>query len=209
MNIKSAEFVTSCTSFADVVRQKIAPLPQFAFVGRSNVGKSSLINMLCNRKNMAITSSTPGRTRLINFFEIAASALPPRNDVAKFYFVDLPGYGYAAASKSAKDGWNDNIGEYLMKERNLKMIFVLLDIRVKPSDKDVMALHFLQQNNVPFKIIATKIDKISKSQVHAAVSKLSQELGVGRDDIIVSSSSDKRGRLEILSIVNNMTMGGN
>lgn len=199
--IKNADFVTSAKDHVDVLAQlkagRIKDLSQVAFVGRSNVGKSSLINMLCNRKKMAITSSTPGRTRLINFFNV-------KMDDKEFYFVDLPGYGFAAASKSAKDGWNENISGYLVRERNLRLVFVILDIRLNPSEKDVMCLHFLQSNGVPFSIIASKADKLSKGEVGRAVSKLAQSLGVGVGDIITTSGTKGTGRASVLRKVDSV-----
>ena len=126
MIIKKAEFVKS---FAKTEGLDKLNKPQFAFVGRSNVGKSSLLNALCNRKNLAKTSSTPGRTRLINTFLI--------NDA--FYFVDLPGYGYAKASKTEQIGWKSLIGGYLENSENLKLVFVLVDSRHEPTDKDMQS----------------------------------------------------------------------
>ena len=184
--IKSAKFVTSAATFDQV--KKLPELPEYAFVGRSNVGKSSLLNMLVNQKNLAVTSSTPGRTRLINFFLV-------NNEI---YFVDLPGYGFAKAAKSTKDGWNDNIGEYLTTSRNLKKVFVLLDIRIAPTDNDIAMLHFLQANNIAFRIIATKADKLSRAAAHTARTKLATTLGLASTDVILSSSKDKLGRAEIL-----------
>jgi len=203
MNIKSADFITSAKNFPDVLAQiklgKINILPQVAFVGRSNVGKSSLINMLCNRKNMAITSSTPGRTRLINFFYIKFVDNNNNGANSEMYFVDLPGYGFATATKGEQSDWNAGVGGYLTGERQIKCIFVILDIRLKPSDKDIMCLNFLQANGIPFAILGSKADKLSKAEVGRAVSKLASELGVGVGDIIATSSKDKTGRDKVLN----------
>ena len=207
MEIKSAEFITSARNFADV-KKNTQNLPQIAFVGRSNVGKSSLINMLCNRK-LAITSSTPGRTRLINFF-LCHSQNNAKNEifpferrrggrgedadgVVEFYMVDLPGYGFASAAKSAKDGWNDEIGGYLTKA-NIKLALVVLDLRIKPTDNDIMALNFLQSNGIPFAILGSKADKVSKGQNFA------RTLGF---DIILTSAKDKTGREAVLNLIHN------
>jgi len=212
--IKSATFETSCTDLAST--KKLDPLPQYAFVGRSNVGKSSLLNMLCNRKGLAVTSSTPGRTRLINFFRIELGMAKPlceegkarqSNPEAKsknstIFFVDLPGYGYAAASKSAKYGWGETITEYLTKSTLLRRVFVLLDIRHKPSAHDEAMLHFLQQHGIPFTILATKSDKFSRAQISNHVRTLAQHLGVGIDNIIATSAKSTLGRDAVMSILN-------
>lgn len=190
MNIKSAEFEISAQTFAQV-KATVKNLPQVAFVGRSNVGKSSLINMLCARKNMAITSSTPGRTRLINFFRIESSD-------GEIYFVDLPGYGFASAAKNATDGWNQDIGTYLTQERNLKLVFIVLDVRIKPTEKDIQCIQFLQSNGIPFAILGSKADKLSRSELGVAGRKLAQELGVGESDVIITSSVTKAGRESVL-----------
>ena len=190
MLIKSAEFITSATNFDDV-RKRTENLPQVAFIGRSNVGKSSLINMLCNRKSLAVTSSTPGRTRLINFFLINS----------EFYFVDLPGYGFAAASKGTQGGWNDEIGGYLVNANSLKLVFVILDIRINPTANDITALNFLQTNGIPFAVLGSKADKLSRAEIGRAVTKLAQALGIGQSDIIITSSKDKFGRERVLEKV--------
>ncbi len=180
MIIKSAEFLVS------VANEKNLPalnMPEFAFVGRSNVGKSSLINALCNRKKLAKTSSLAGRTRLINFFEINK----------KLLFVDLPGYGFAKASKTDQAKWQSLIGTYLSNSKNLKVVFVLVDIRHEPTELDLMMLNYLYQRNVPFIIVATKLDKIKKSQVAKQKQMLAATLGVGVENIILSSFVDRVG----------------
>ena len=200
-NIIKSGFVKSAANFTHVM--ELDGRPEVAFVGRSNVGKSSLLNMLCNQRALAITSKTPGRTRLINFFDITIrkGEKGQGDTTERIYFVDLPGYGYAEASKQVTDGWNDNIGEYLLKSRYLQIVFVLLDIRHAPSDLDISMLNFLQANSIPFAIIATKADKFSRAQGSTAKQKLAQSLGVTRNDIIVSSSLGKVGRDEIVSYI--------
>jgi len=188
--INSAEFVTSAKTFADV-RLQTKNLPQVAFIGRSNVGKSSLINMLCGRKKLAVTSQTPGRTRLINFFLI--------NE--RFYFVDLPGYGFAASSKTTQDDWYENIGTYLTSAKGLRLVLVMLDAQILPTEKDIMALNFLQANGLHFIILASKTDKIARSKLPSVRQKFAQSLGVGEGDIIFTSSSGNttdNGRGEVL-----------
>ncbi len=191
MIIKSADFIKSIASSGALYDLQ---LPEFAFVGRSNVGKSSLINSLTNRKKLAKASSTPGRTRLINLFLINKS----------FYFVDLPGYGFAKASKQEQASWQELIGAYLENSSNLKRVFVLVDIRHTPTDKDLLMLNYLYQYNIPFNIVATKADKLSKSQINKQVLNIANTLNVGFNDIIVSSAIDKKGNDKILEIIENL-----
>ena len=203
MKIKSAKFETSCVTYDQT--KSLQPIPQIAFVGRSNVGKSSLLNALVNQKNLAVTSSTPGRTRLINFFRIQYAV---RDVNLELFFVDLPGYGYAQASKNTQAGWGENITEFLTKSRPLRHVFVLLDIRHKPSPHDVAMLHFLQSHQISFSIIATKCDKVPRSKLHTHLKDLTSYLGLGRDDIIMSSVVDKLGTSEIINkIIQSMRVG--
>ena len=186
MDIRSAKFVTSatdCRKMADESKMEIA------FVGRSNVGKSSLINMLTKSKKLCKTGSTPGRTRLINYFLI--------ND--SFYFVDLPGYGYAKASKNEIDSWQSMIEPYLVENENMKCVCMLVDSRIEPTAQDKQMLKFLNYYQIPFIIIATKCDKFGKSQIKPQVQKIANYLGVGKDNVFPSSSETGYGRLEILS----------
>jgi len=184
-----AQFVKSFAKFDQMI--DIEPLPQIAFVGRSNAGKSSLLNMLTNHKGLAVTSQKPGRTRLINFFKCRGDNLSP------VHFVDLPGYGYSVASKSAEHGWGVEITNYLVKSEHLKLVFVLLDIRHSPSALDISMLHFLQGHGITFKILATKCDKLSRAQHGNAKVKLATTLGLGKDDIILTSATSRQGREEV------------
>ncbi|MCL2756017.1 MAG: ribosome biogenesis GTP-binding protein YihA/YsxC [Firmicutes bacterium] len=193
--IKSAKFVKSCPTIEHI--SDIPELPQIAFVGRSNVGKSSLLNMLVNQKKLAVTSQTPGRTRLINFFEVKFSREKGVDE--DIHFVDLPGYGFAAASKSMKYGWGENITEYLVKSQQLELVFILLDIRHLPSELDLAMLHFLQSHGIPFSILATKVDKISRSESLNLRRKLANSIGVGERDIIMTSSKGTQGRVEVFA----------
>lgn len=186
MDIKSAKFVTSATSInSDYVENKNA----IAFVGRSNVGKSSLINMLVGNSKLCKTSSTPGRTRLINYFLI--------ND--NVYFVDLPGYGFAKASKVEVDSWQSMIEPFLVENENLKCVCMLVDSRIAPTVQDKQMMKFLNYYRIPFVIIATKCDKFGKSQIKPQMQKIANALGVGKDNVFASSSETKYGRLEILN----------
>lgn len=185
MDIKSAKFVTSATKIS---LDNLEDFSQIAFVGRSNVGKSSLINMLVKNSKLCKTSSTPGRTRLINYFLI--------ND--NLYFVDLPGYGFAKASKSEIDGWQSMIEPYLVENEQLKCVCMLVDSRIEPTAQDKQMLKFLNYYRIPFITIATKCDKFGKSKVKPQMQKLSNSLGVGVDNVFASSSETGFGRLEIL-----------
>ena len=190
MIVKKAEFIKS---FANITGLEKLNKPQFAFVGRSNVGKSSLLNALCNRKNLAKTSSTPGRTRLINTFLI--------NEM--FYFIDLPGYGFAKASKTEQMGWQSLIGGYLENSKDLKMVFVLVDSRHEPTDKDLQMLEYLYAFQIPFKLVATKIDKLNKSELNKNKQMIASCLGVGIDDIIFVSSEKKQNLEKVWQEVEN------
>ena len=188
MIIKNAKFLIS---IADKNKLEQLSLPQFAFVGRSNVGKSTLLNALCQRKSLAKTSSTPGRTRLINIFEV-------NNE---FHFVDLPGYGFAKASKQEQAKWQGLIETYLRNSQNLKLVFVLIDSRHEPTEKDIQMLEFLYAYQIPFKIIATKIDKLTRTELQKSKKLLSSALGVGVDDIIFVSAEKKVNVSQILDLI--------
>ncbi len=188
MLVNTAEFVTSVA-----IPEKLGQfdMPQFAFVGRSNVGKSSLLNALACRNKLAKTSGTPGRTRLVNIFEINKS----------FYLVDLPGYGFAKASKEEQAGWQQLIGAFLENSTNLKMVFVLVDCRHQPSPKDVQMLDYLYRFQIPFKLVATKIDKLSRSELNRNKTLLASTLSVGVDDILFVSAKDKKNIDKIWEVI--------
>lgn len=185
MEIKSAKFQTSVADSKNILADGRS---EIAFVGRSNVGKSSLINMLTKNGKLCKTSSTPGRTRLINYFLI--------ND--DFYFVDLPGYGYAKASKSEVSNWQGMIEPYLIDNSQLKCVCMLVDSRFEPTEQDKQMMTFLNYYQIPFIIIATKCDKFGKSQIKPQMLKIANCLGVGKDNVFASSSEKIIGRLEIL-----------
>lgn len=162
--------------------------PEVAFAGKSNVGKSSLINSLMNRKSYARTSSQPGKTQTINFYNI--------NDC--MYLVDLPGYGYANASPAVKAKWGKMIEKYLRKSANLKQVFLLVDIRHDPSENDKMMYDWIVDNGFRPVIIATKLDKLKRSQVAKHVKAVRMGLGLREDDILIPFSSETKQGLEEL-----------
>ena len=188
MLINSASFVTSVASKNNIL---IDGLNQIAFVGRSNVGKSSLINMLCNQKKLAKASSTPGRTRLINYFLINS----------KFYFVDLPGYGYAQASKTEAYGWQSLIEPYLINNDKLKLVCMLVDSRITPTEQDKQMFDYLAYYQLPFIIIATKSDKLSKAQLNKAKVNIANTFGVGIENIYPVSNETRDGKDKVLSAI--------
>ena len=191
MIVKSAKYITSVVS-----REKIIDdgMPEFAFVGRSNVGKSSLINNLTGVKGLAKTSATPGKTRMINYFLI--------ND--NFRFVDLPGYGYAKVGKTQLDVWSGLMGEYLLESNCLKTTFVLLDIRHDPTEQDRQMLEFLIYHQLPFRVVATKADKIAKSKQMAQVESLCKVLKIRKEMVIITSSETSLGKDKILEYIENL-----
>lgn len=186
MKITKSRFITSVANANKVV---VDEKKQIAFVGRSNVGKSSLINMLVNNSKLCKTSQTPGRTRLINYFLI--------NDA--FYFVDLPGYGFAQASKKDVFGWQGLIEPYLKNNAMLKCVCVLVDVRHNPTEQDKQMINYLFYYQIPFVIVATKCDKLSKTKVKPALNKIAGELKVGVQNVYGISSQTSFGKDELLN----------
>lgn len=160
---------------------------EFLLVGRSNVGKSSFINTLINRKNFARTSAKPGKTQTLNFYLV--------NDY--FYLVDAPGYGFAKVSKQLKEKFGLIMEEYLKSRDNLKMVFMLIDFRHKPTEDDVMMYNYLKYYNVPVTIICTKVDKVSKNTHQKSINLITKTLNVSEEDLILFSSVTKMGRQEV------------
>lgn len=185
MEIKNANFYISVADSRKLVEDD---KKQIAFVGRSNVGKSSLLNALVRQKKLAKTSQTPGRTRLINYFLI-------NNE---FYFVDLPGYGFAKGNKQEVSSWQDLIEPYLVNNSNLKCVCMLVDSRLNPMDSDKQMQVVLDYYKIPYIVIATKADKLTKSESGKVKSTIANALRLGTDNIIVSSSKTNAGRKEIL-----------
>ena len=189
MIIKQAELETVCGVTSTLPGHDA---PEFAFAGKSNVGKSTLINGLMNRKNLARTSSQPGKTQTINFYRINQ----------EFYFVDLPGYGYAKVSEAEKAKWGKMIERYLAKSRTLRTVFLLIDIRHEPGANDKLMYDWVCQSGFTPVIVATKLDKIKRSQKDKQVKLIRTALGCGSDvRIIPYSSMTKQGRDEILSFM--------
>ena len=165
---------------------------EIAFVGRSNVGKSSLINTIVNKRGLARTSGTPGKTRLINFFTI--------DD--KMYFVDLPGYGFAKISKVEKEKWGKMIEQYLKDRKELKLIIQLVDIRHNPTEDDKTMYQWIKYFGYECIVVCTKSDKLNKVQIKKSLDVIKQELGVeSTDKVIAFSALDKRGKDEMINII--------
>ncbi len=170
-------------------------MPEIAFAGKSNVGKSSLINALMNRKSLARTSSQPGKTQTINFYNINEA----------LYFVDLPGYGYAKVSQQEKEKWGKMVERYLHQSKVLKAVFLLIDIRHDPSANDKTMYEWILSNGFHPIIIATKADKINRSQLQKQVKAVRQGLGVEKDTTVIPfSSQTKQGRDEIYAVIDRL-----
>lgn len=188
MEISSASFVISNTNVENCPK---ADLPEFAFIGRSNVGKSSLINMLMHQKNLAKTSSKPGKTLLINHFLVNNA----------WYLVDLPGYGYAKVSLKQREKLHRMISDYVLKRSNLQCLFVLVDARHQPQDIDLEFLEFLGENQVPFALVFTKTDKCNKTELNLNIENYRKRLLESWDSLpplFMSSAGKKQGRTELL-----------
>jgi GTP-binding protein len=194
MIIKSAEFICSNTR-----TDKLPPpvLPEYAFIGRSNVGKSSLINMLLQRKGLAKTSQTPGKTQLINHFRVNED----------WYLVDLPGYGYARTSKVNRGEWERFIRYYLRNRESLQCVFVLIDSRVEPQKNDIDFCNWLGETGIPFLLIFTKADKQSAVKTDQAVAKFRRELLKSFEEvpkIFITSSENTLGREAVLGSISDL-----
>ena len=194
MEITSAEFVISNT---DVKKCPAGIFPEYAFIGRSNVGKSSLINMLTIRKGLAMTSSTPGKTMLINHFLINKN----------WYLVDLPGYGYARRGQKGKDQIRTIIEDYILEREQMTNLFVLIDSRLEPQKIDLEFMEWLGENGIPFSIIFTKADKLKGGRLKMNINAYLRELGKQWEELpphFVSSSEDRTGRMDILNYIENI-----
>ncbi len=191
MQIKTAEFITSSPNVGMCPKD---PLPEFAFIGRSNVGKSSLINMLAGRKKLAKISTSPGKTRLINHFKI--------NDT--WFLADLPGYGYAKVSKKEREGFARMIEEYGQLRTNLVCFFVLVDARIPPQQLDLDFMEWLGDSRIPFVILLTKVDKVTQKEKSNHLKLLKEELSKAWEElpmIIETSAVKGTGREEVLTFI--------
>ncbi len=191
MNINNAEFIISAVG---PQQYPDGQLPEFAFIGRSNVGKSSFINTLINRKNLARTSSHPGKTQTINYYLIENT----------FYFVDLPGYGFAKVSKTMRAKWGKFIEAYLSKRNQLQCVFHLIDIRHVPTHDDVLMFQWLQHLGIPTIIIATKLDKIPRGKRQQHIAQIKKALNIKEGLIIPFSSVSREGKDEVLALLDEM-----
>jgi len=191
MQIKEAEYLQSGKSPEDLPK---ALYPEYAFAGRSNVGKSSLINMICERKKLAITSSKPGRTQAINHFIINKN----------WYLVDLPGYGFAKVSKRERGKWLTMMKQYFIERKNLVAVFLLIDIRVPIMESDLKFIHLLGENGIPFNIIFTKADQIKQKEIHAKKEAYKEKLLETWEEVpamVISSAKKGLGKKEILNYI--------
>lgn len=192
MKIKSARFVKSCADPAAAGEF----LPQICVAGRSNCGKSTLLNMLMGAR-LCKTSQTPGRTRLINIFEVMAAE-------SSFYLVDLPGYGYSKAHRSLSEEWNDRTDKYFRCGNDIAQVLCLMDIRRDPSDLDKVLINYLRDLGLPFTVVLTKSDKLSRAQMGNAVMKIAAALGLARDNLIVTSGENGSGKDALLDRIQNI-----
>lgn len=188
MNLHNAEFVRSVTAVADCPKDG---LPQIAFAGKSNVGKSSVINKLLLRKNFARVGEAPGKTTHINFFRIDEA----------MYLVDLPGYGYAKTGKERRKIWKKFIDEYLLTSPNLQFVCQLIDIRHEPMASDIEMFQWLVEHHVPVLIVATKADKIGKNARQKNIAAIRRALGVKEISILPYSSVKNEGRSDLLDVI--------
>jgi len=195
MLIRSAEFITSATQPS---HYPPSALPEIVFAGKSNVGKSSLINTLVNRRHLVKTSTTPGRTRLINFFNI--------NDA--LVFVDLPGYGYAKVPASIQKNWKPMIETYLSSRSTLKAAVLMIDIRRMPDEKDMYLIQWLEHCQIPVIYVLTKSDKLSSAQQSCQLALISKTTGIPQDQITIFSAKNRNGKEQIWEAIERIAHNG-
>lgn len=189
LTVKKAELETVCGITSKLPENRF---PEFAFAGKSNVGKSSLINALMQRKSLARTSATPGKTQTINFYNV--------NDA--FYLVDLPGYGFTKANESVRAKWGQMVERYLKKSKQLQKVFLLVDMRHKPTGDDCMMYDWIIHNGFHPVVVATKYDKLKKNEIPKAKKLIRETLSMGEEDILIPFSSEtKFGREEIYRLL--------
>ncbi len=200
MIIQKASYLISSPSVDDCPK---ADKPEYAFIGRSNVGKSSLINMLCNNQKLAKTSAAPGKTQLINHYDIESTS-PPSKRVQHWFLVDLPGYGYAVISQSSRRRWEQMIENYLRNRTNLKIVFVLIDARHEPQKIDLDFINQLGKWQIPFAIVFTKADKVKPKAVERNVKfflDAMRETWLFLPESFVTSATKKNGREALLDFI--------
>jgi GTP-binding protein len=208
VQIISATYIKSSPGYKDCPPPAI---PEYAFIGRSNVGKSSLINMLTGKKNLAKTSATPGKTQLINHFEIVSEISTGKHGQAKrykWYLVDLPGYGYAKVSQSSRHNWENIISSYIRKRENLVNLFVLVDSRHEPQIPDLEFINQLGEWQIPFSLVFTKTDKNKPLATARHVREFLDEMKKTWEALpphFLSSSVEKQGREELLDFISELT----
>lgn len=198
MEIVSANYLISNATYADCPKPD---RPEYAFLGRSNVGKSSLINMICNKTHLAKTSSTPGKTQLINHFEIVS------NDKKKWYIVDLPGYGYATVAQRSRRRWEQMIEGYIRKRENLVCLFLLIDSRLKPQTIDLQFIDQLGKWESPFVLVFTKADKNKPAATTRNVEAFLNALSKNWEEsppYFITSATDKKGREPVLDYISGL-----
>ncbi len=191
MQINNAKFITSAASPSQFIKSE---KPIIAVVGKSNVGKSSFINALAGMKKLARTSDTPGRTRLVNYF-----------DFGEFILADLPGYGYAKVSKAEKDKWADTMEKFFADKTAYDYVWSLVDIRHDPTADDITMINFLHSSAIAFTVIATKTDKVSRMQVKQRIKAIANRFALTENDVYGISSETKAGKDEILSKLDSVT----
>ena len=207
--MSEAVVITKAEYIASAVKPDQYPveaLPEFAFIGRSNVGKSSLINSLTRVQQLARVSGQPGKTQTINFFELTLK-IAGRENRERAYLVDLPGYGYARTSKENRKTWGKFIREYFLKSQSLRFVCLLLDIRHTPTSTDKEMFNWLVDNQIPTLVIATKADKISRSVKTKHINEIKKALGVPELSVLPYSSKKNNGRIELLEVVRDELIG--
>ncbi|MEK5644709.1 YihA family ribosome biogenesis GTP-binding protein [Paenibacillus rhizosphaerae] len=196
MKVTNAEFIISAVG---PDQYPVDALPEIALAGRSNVGKSSLINRMINRKNLARTSSTPGKTQHMNYYRINEA----------LYFVDFPGYGYAKVSKTQRAAWGKMIEKYMLERQTLKLVLMVVDLRHPPTKDDVMMYDWLQHYDIPICVVATKADKIPKSRWQKHVKQMKESLLLRNTDLFVMFSSELGvGKEELWAVIQSFTENG-
>lgn len=192
MIIKDAKFILSAADRKGFIRPE---KPMIAVCGKSNVGKSSFINALANRKKLAKTSAEPGRTRLVNYF-----------DFGQFVLADLPGYGFARVSKAEKQKWARLLEDFFAEKENIAHVFALADIRHDPTADDITMIEFLYYHRIPFTIVATKADKLPKTRVKEHVRAIASEFKTGEGNVVAFSSETGRGKEDVLSLLDRILL---